>query len=387
MSLETVGPVYRAVRPLVFRADPEKMHMRAITTAERIAPLMRLARWRVRDPRLVQRVWGLRFLNPVGLAAGYDKWGRGVKAWPALGFGFAEIGTVTALAQDGNPAPRLIRLPADHAVINRMGFNNDGAGETADRLAQWDRRGVLHRIPLGVNIGKSKVTALADAARDYVASLDRLWPYADYIVVNVSSPNTPGLRELQESAALGGILEDLLELNRVKASLTGSRRRPILVKLAPDLTDAQFDATVDQIRAVGAQGIIVCNTTLAREGLRSPERLAWEPGGLSGAPLAARSLAMLRRAVARAPELPIISVGGIATADDVWERLAAGASLVQIWTALVYGGPSLVARINRGLLRRMEAEGVRDIGELIGSAAPGGTLPSNPVEPQWRGGD
>ena len=379
--------MYRAVRPLVFRADPEKTHMRAIATAERIAPLMRVARWRVRDPRLVQRVWGLRFLNPVGLAAGYDKWGRGVKAWPALGFGFAEIGTVTALAQDGNPAPRVIRLPADHAVINRMGFNNDGAGETADRLAQWDRRGVLHRIPLGVNIGKSKVTALADAARDYVASLDRLWPYADYIVVNVSSPNTPGLRELQESAALGGILEDLLELNRVKASLTGSRRRPILVKLAPDLTDAQFDATVDQIRAVGAQGIIVCNTTLAREGLRSPERLAWEPGGLSGGPLAARSLAMLRRAVARAPELPIISVGGIATADDVWERLAAGASLVQIWTALVYGGPSLVARINRGLLTRMEAEGVRDIGELIGSAAPGSTLPSNPVEPQWRGGD
>ena len=176
--------------------------MRAIATAERIAPLMRVARWRVRDPRLVQRVWGLRFLNPVGLAAGYDKWGRGVKAWPALGFGFAEIGTVTALAQDGNPAPRLIRLPADHAVINRMGFNNDGAGETADRLAQWDRRGVLHRIPLGVNIGKSKVTPLADAARDYVASVDRLWPYADYIVVNVSSPNTPGLRELQESCLL-----------------------------------------------------------------------------------------------------------------------------------------------------------------------------------------
>jgi len=380
--------VYRAVRPLAFRADPEKAHMRAITTAERIAPFMGLARWRVRDPRLAQRVWGLRFPNPIGLAAGYDKWGRGIKAWQGLGFGFAEIGTVTALAQEGNRAPRLIRLPADRAVINRMGFNNDGAAATADRLAQWDRRGVLHRIPLGVNIGKSKVTPLEDARRDYVASLDRLWPYADYIVVNVSSPNTPGLRELQESVALGGILEDLVELNRVKASLTGLRRRPILVKLAPDLTDAQFDATVDQIRAVGAHGIIVCNTTLARDGLRSPERLASEPGGLSGAPLAARSLAMLRRAVARAPDLPIISVGGIATAEDVWDRLAAGAALVQVWTALVYGGPSLVARINRGLLTRMEAEGVRDIVELIGSAAPGArAVRSNPVEPNWRGGD
>jgi len=343
--------------------------MRAMTTAARVAPFLGVARWRVRDPRLAQWIWGLRFPNPVGLGAGYDKWGRGVRAWHALGFGFAEIGTITALAQDGNPAPRLVRLPDDRAVINRMGFNNDGAAATADRLAEWDRRGLLHRIPLGVNIGKSKLTPLEDAQRDYAASLDRLWPYADYIVVNVSSPNTPGLRELQESVALGGILENLVELNRVKASLTGSRRRPILVKVAPDLTDAQFDAAVDLVQAVGVHGMIVCNTTLARDGLNSPTRLSSEPGGLSGAPLAARSLAMLRRAVARAPELPIISVGGIATADDVWERLAAGACLVQVWTALLYGGPSLVARINRGLLTRMDAEGVRDIAELIGSGA------------------
>jgi len=357
------------MRPLVFRMDPERAHLRAIRAAERTAPFLGVARWRVRDPRLGQRVWGLRFPNPVGLGAGYDKWGRGVTAWQGLGFGFAEIGTITALAQDGNPTPRLIRLPADQAVINRMGFNNDGAAATAQRLAQWDRRGMLHRIPIGINIGKSKVTPLEDAQRDYVASLDRLWPYADYIVVNVSSPNTPGLRELQESVALGGILHELVELNRVKASLTGSRRRPILVKLAPDLTDEHFDAAIDQVQAAGVHGVIVCNTTLAREGLRSPERLTSEAGGLSGAPLAVRSLAMLRRAVARAPELPIISVGGIATADDVWERLAAGASLVQVWTALIYGGPALVARINRGLLARMDTEGVRDIAELIGSGA------------------
>jgi dihydroorotate dehydrogenase len=349
--------------------DPEKAHLRAMAVAERAAPLMGLARLRVRDERLAQRLWGLRFPNPVGLGAGYDKWGRGIRAWQGLGFGFAEIGTVTALAQDGNPTPRLVRLPADQAVINRMGFNNDGSAATAHRLAQWDRAGVLHRIPVGVNIGKSKVTPLDDAKRDYVASLDRLWPYADYIVVNVSSPNTPGLRELQESVALGGILAELVDLNRVKSTLTGSRRRPILVKVAPDLTDDQFDAAIDQVQAAGVHGLIVCNTTLARDGLVSPARLVTESGGLSGAPLAARSLAMLRRAVARAPELPVISVGGIATADDVWERIAAGASLVQVWTALVYGGPALVARINRGLVDRMDAEGVRDISELIGSAA------------------
>jgi dihydroorotate dehydrogenase len=361
--------VYRALRPLAFRADPEKAHLRAIVAAERTAPLLGLARWRVRDDRLSQRVWELRFPNPVGLAAGYDKWGRGIAAWYRLGFGFAEIGTVTALAQDGNPIPRVVRLPADRALINRMGFNNEGAAATAHRLAQWDRRGMLHRIPVGVNIGKSKLTPLEDAKRDYVASLDRLWPYADYIAVNVSSPNTPGLRELQESVALGGILEDLVDLNRSKANLTGSRRRPILVKVAPDLTDEQFDAAIDLVQAVGVHGVIVCNTTLARDALRSPTDLIEEPGGLSGAPLAGRSLAMLRRAVARAPGLPIISVGGISDADGVWERLAAGASLVQLWTGLIYGGPALVARINRGLLARMDAEGVRDLAELIGSGS------------------
>jgi dihydroorotate dehydrogenase len=362
-----VGRVYGAIRPLVFRMDPERAHMRALQAAERVAPLLGVARLRVRDERLAQRVWGLRFPNPVGLGAGYDKWGRGVRAWHALGFGFAEIGTVTALAQDGNPAPRLVRLPADRAVINRMGFNNDGAAATAQRLAQWDRAGILHRIPVGVNIGKSKVTPLEEAQRDYVESLDRLWPYADYIVVNVSSPNTPGLRDLQDSVALGGILDDLVDLNRVKASLTGSRRRPILVKVAPDLSDDQFDAAVDQVQAAGVHGIIVCNTTLSRSDLRSESRLVSESGGLSGAPLAARSLELLRRSVERAPDLPVISVGGVATVDDVWQRLAAGASLVQLWTALIYGGPTLVARINRGLVARMDAEGVRDITELIGS--------------------
>lgn len=365
----STGGLYRLVRPLLFRMDPERAHLRAMAVSERTTPIIRLGRLRIRDERLSQRLWGLRFPNPVGLGAGYDKWGRGISAWHALGFGFAEIGTVTALPQDGNPTPRLVRLPQDRAVINRMGFNNDGAAATAHRLAQWDRRGVLHRIPIGVNIGKSKVTPLEDAKRDYVSSLDRLWPYADYIVVNVSSPNTPGLRELQESVALGGILEELVELNRVKSQLTGARRRPILVKIAPDLTDEQFDAAIDLISAVGVHGVIISNTTLSREGLTSAARLTAHEGGLSGAPLAARSLALLRRSIARAPLLPVVSVGGITSADDVWERLAAGASLVQVWTGLIYEGPAMVARINRGLIDRMDAEGVRDITELIGREA------------------
>jgi dihydroorotate dehydrogenase len=363
-------PLTRLAQPLLFRLDPERAHTLAVQGMALSAPaLARLARLRVRDPLLAQRIWGIRFPNPVGLGAGYDKWGMAIPGWHALGFGFVEIGTVTAHGQEGNPRPRLFRLPADRAVINRMGFNNDGAVKTAQRLAEVDRTGHLHRVPLGVNIGKSKITPVEEAVGDYVASLDRLWPYADYVVVNVSSPNTPGLRELQESSALAGILEALMDLNRLKADITRRRPRPILVKVAPELTDAQLDAVVDLVGAVGADGLIVCNTTLSRSGLRSDPSLVTEQGGLSGAPLAARSMAMLRHVVARSPGLPVVSVGGIATADDVWDRLAAGARLVQIWTAMVYGGPRTVATINRGLVDRMRREGVSGIEELIGSAS------------------
>ena len=361
-------PLTRLAQPLMFRLDPERAHTLAVQGMARSAPAIARLGLRVRDPLLAQRVWGLRFPNPVGLGAGYDKWGAAIPGWHALGFGFVEVGTVTAHPQDGNPKPRLFRLPEDRSIINRMGFNNDGAARTADRLAAVDRTGQLHRVPLGINIGKSKITPVEDATGDYVASLDRLWPYADYVVVNVSSPNTPGLRELQESSALAGILEALTDLNRMKADITRRRPLPILVKVAPDLSDEQLDAVIDLIGAVRADGLIVCNTTLSRTGLRSDPSLITEQGGLSGPLLAARSMEMLRRVVARAPGLPVISVGGISTADDVWDRLAAGARLVQIWTALVYGGPRTVAAINRGLVDRMRREGVDGIEELIGSA-------------------
>lgn len=313
---------------------------------------------------------GVRFPNPVGLAAGFDKRGVAIPAWQAFGFGFVEIGTITAQQQPGNPKPRIFRLPEDQALVNRLGFNNDGAALTAARLAKLQRQGVLHRIPLGINIGKSRTTPIDGAIADYVSSLDRLWPYADYVVVNVSSPNTPGLRDLQESSALAGLLEALIDLNRLKATITARQPRPLLVKIAPDLDEAQVDAVVDLAAALGIDGLVVCNTTLARDGLISATDLVDQQGGLSGRPVAARSLALTRHVVTRlADRMPVISVGGIFTAGDAWDRLAAGAALVQVYTGFVYGGPTSIARINRGLLERMDREGVADLRELIGSAA------------------
>ena len=366
-----------ALRPALFSLDPETAHAAAVRAAGLAAPVLaRTPGFRVSDPRLRETVWAVDFPNPVGLAAGYDKWGAAIAGWHALGFGFVEVGTVTPGPQEGNPAPRLFRLPDDDALINRMGFNNDGAPATANRLAAAARGGWLRRVPLGVNIGKHKTTTAELAVRDYTAALDRLWPYASYVVMNVSSPNTPGLRELQGASALAGLLDAVIEMNRDKAVMTGQRPRPVLVKIAPDLTSEQVDAIVDLVRDVGGDGIIACNTTVARAGLRSPASLTGQEGGLSGRPLTGPSMDVLRRVVARAPELPVISVGGIFSADDAWERLAAGARLVQVWTALVYEGPRVAARINRGLLERMEREGVAHVSEIrprdVRDAAPPG---------------
>lgn len=355
----------RALRPALARVDAERAHMAAVRAASVGAPLLwRTPGLRVDDPRLRQQVWGMTFPNPVGLGAGYDKWARAIAAWPAVGFGFAEIGTVTPGPQEGNPRPRLFRLPDDDALINRMGFNNDGAEATAERLAQAAVDGSLHRIPVGINIGKHKDTDAEAAADDYAAALEPLWTHAAYIVVNVSSPNTPGLRDLQESSHLAGILSRVVELNQRRARDQSARPRPVLVKIAPELDGPQTDAVVDLVRAVAADGVIVHNTTLSREGLRSPAHLVNEQGGLSGRPLAARSTEMLQRVVERDPGLPVISVGGVWDSDDLYERLRRGARLVQVWTALVYRGPGLVGALNRGLLRRMDQEGIATVADL-----------------------
>lgn len=372
--------IYRRVaRPLLFRLDPEQAHETAMGALAAAAPFLARAPspYRVRDPRLAQVVAGVDFPGPVGLAAGFDKNARAVGAWPALGFGFAEIGTVTALAQPGNPRPRIVRLPADRALVNRMGFNNDGAEAVARRLEGARRRGLLGRIPLGVNIGKSKVTDLDDAPADYARSFALLSPYADYLVVNVSSPNTPGLRELQDRDRLEVILRRLVDADLRRSARDGGERLPMFVKLAPDLGDAAVDDVVDLAGEIGIAGIVVSNTTIGREGLSSPPELTAEQGGLSGAPLRARSTALVRRAYLRGGgHLAVIGVGGVFGADDAWEKIAAGASLVQVYTGFVYTGPALLRGIATGLAERMRREGASRLAEVVGSAAGGpGTSP------------
>jgi dihydroorotate dehydrogenase len=300
------------------------------------------------------RALGLSFPGPVGLAAGFDKDARGTRGLAALGFGFVEVGTVTARAQPGNPRPRMFRLTADRALVNRMGFNNAGAAAAAARLGR-SRGGPV----VGVNIGKTRAVPDADAAADYAASARAVAAVADYVVVNVSSPNTPGLRDLQAADRLRPVL--VAVRSALDAAVPGRHqgikgRVPLLVKIAPDLADADVDAVADLALELGLDGIIATNTTVSRDGLASPaaEVAAAGAGGLSGPPLRARSLAVLRRLHARAGDrLVLIAAGGIETPDDAWERLRAGATLVQAYTAFVYGGPLWPRRMHAGLARRL----------------------------------
>jgi dihydroorotate dehydrogenase len=322
-----------------------------------------VARWcGPRDPALRVRALGLDLPGPLGLAAGFDKEARGADALLALGFGFVEVGTVTAQAQPGNPKPRMFRLTRDRALINRLGFNNQGAAVAEQRLAAA-RHGVV-----GVNIGKTKVVAEDDAIADYVASAERLAPRADYMVVNVSSPNTPGLRNLQAVEKL----QPLLAAVRAACDRASPARRvPLLVKIAPDLADDDVDAVADMALALGLDGIIATNTTIGRGGLATPadEVAALGAGGLSGRPLKDRSLAVLRRLRARVGDrLVLISVGGIESADDVWTRITAGATLVQAYTGFIYGGPAWPRRVHRDLARRLRAERI-SLADAVGRAA------------------
>ena len=307
-----------------------------------------------RDPVLRVRALGLDFPGPLGLAAGFDKDARGVPVLGALGFGFVEVGTVTARAQPGNPRPRLFRLMADRAIVIRMGFNNHGAAAAAARLRRSRKR-----VIVGVNIGKTRAVPEDEAVADYAASARAVAGVADYVVVNVSSPNTPGLRDLQATARLKPLLvavRDALDTGALEA------RVPLLVKIAPDLADEDVDAIADLAVELGLDGIIATNTTISRSGLVSPEAevAAAGAGGLSGPPLRERSLVVLRRLRERAGDrLVLVAAGGIETADDAWERLAAGATLVQAYTGFVYGGPFWPRRINAGLAARARAKASR----------------------------
>lgn len=353
-----MGEYYeRLVRPVLFRRDPEHAHEQAVAALRRLAavrPLCRLLESVMQLPAARSRpvhAFGLQFPNAVGLAAGFDKNGEAWPAAAALGFGHVEIGTITALAQPGNPKPRVFRFPAHEAVINRMGFNNDGAEAVAARLARRPPPGA-RRIPVGINIGKSKVTPIEDATADYLASFHRLADYADYLVLNVSSPNTPNLRQLQDESRLRELLGAVTAANRGRAD---KRRVPILLKIAPDLTWPQIDAVLEVIAEFQLDGIIATNTTLARPGFFASVN---EGGGLSGAPLREKSTEVIKY-IARASggRLPIIGVGGITDAASAGEKLDAGATLVQIYTGLIYRGPFFAADVARALADRQSTIG------------------------------
>ncbi|MEO7094258.1 MAG: quinone-dependent dihydroorotate dehydrogenase [Polyangiales bacterium] len=316
-----------------------------------------------RDAALATHAFGKALPGPLGLAAGFDKDAKGVRALLALGFGFVEVGTVTAEAQPGNPTPRLFRLPRDRALVNRMGFNNDGAAAAAQRLVRRPA-GVV-----GINIGKTKRVGEAEALADFTASAEQLAPLADYLVVNVSSPNTPGLRDLQNVEKL----RPLLAAVRAGCDRASPLRKvPLLVKIAPDLADDDIDAVADLALELGLDGIIATNTTISRAGLATPERTvtALGNGGLSGAPLKERSLAVIKRLRAKVgTKVTLIAVGGIECAEDAWLRIRAGATLVQGYTGFIYGGPSWPRRLQRELAAKVRAAGLATIEQAIGADA------------------
>lgn len=346
--------MYSLIKPILFKFDPENVHYfvtDGLHVVNRIPGASALSRavWSVEDKRLEREVFGLKFKNPVGLAAGFDKNGLMIKEMANLGFGFIEVGTVTPLPQPGNPKPRMFRLPADEALINRMGFNNGGVDAMVERIAEYrdSNAAKQQRIIIGGNIGKNKVTPNDDAVNDYIICFDKLFDVVDYFVVNVSSPNTPGLRELQEKGPLLNILNTLQQRN----SKNGVSR-PILLKIAPDLTNEQLDDIVEIVQQSGIAGVIGTNTTISREDLQSPDGLKTETGGLSGRPLTSRSTEVISYLHKKSNgSFPIIGVGGIHSAKDALEKLKAGASLVQLYTGFIYEGPALIGRINKALLK------------------------------------
>lgn len=359
--------LYRTfVRPILFQQDSETIHnrtLRALGSVSRSGVGCSVLKTFYHEEELPIESFGLRFPNPVGLAAGMDKQAQAVPAWAAMGFGFSELGGVTWHAQPGNPAPRMFRAVADEALINRMGFNNGGAEALAVTLRRWRESGRWPAHPVGINLGKSKVTPNDQAAEDYANSFRLLRDVADFFVVNVSSPNTPNLRALQDKAALDEILGALQQLN--------TTNKPLLVKVAPDLSFDALDEILELTRKRNLAGLVATNTTITRpEAGDDRLRLVYsETGGLSGKPLRARSTEVIRH-IARQTRgtLPLIGVGGIFSAEDAWEKITAGASLVQVYTALVYEGPAIVKDIVAGLRSKLRDQGFKSVADAVGSA-------------------
>jgi len=368
-----------AIRPLLFnllKTDPEFLHQQTIRSLtwweqnykhfptnwlhKQLQNSLCFA-----NPRLEQQLWGLHFPNPVGLAAGFDKDAAATNIWSSLGFGFAEMGTVTFHSQPGNPRPRLFRLPADSAALNRMGFNNNGAQTMANRLIAQRQKKYTPVIPIGINLGKSKITPLTEAATDYLQSFRLLQELGDYFVVNVSSPNTPGLRSLQDATMLSSILSALQSANNT--------HKPIFVKIAPDLEWEAIADIIELAKTYQLAGIIATNTTIRRDGLQTPiieatgNPPSQELGGISGTPVRDRSTEIIRFIWQRTQgEIPIIGVGGIFSADDAWEKIIAGASIVQIYTGWIYQGPWIVRRILAGLVTKLDQNGLKSISDAVG---------------------
>ncbi len=337
------------VRPLLFRIDAERVHGTVMRLADATlgTPFGALAEpfFAVDDPRLRTRVFGLEFPNPVGLAAGFDKNAQHIRSLARFGFGHLEVGTVTGEPQPGNPTPRLFRLPADHALLNRMGFNNQGSQAMQARLSRLTSRPTV----IGVNIGKTKVVPNDEAVDDYEKSFRRLWAHADYFVVNVSSPNTPGLRDLQSRGPLTQLLSRLQEVNHDLADHS-QRRRPVLVKISPDLSETAIDDVLGVIDACELDGVVATNTTIARDGLKTADADDLGPGGVSGRPVRSRALNVIAHIHRVSPQLPIVGAGGVFDAADALAMLRAGATLIQVWTGFIYEGPWIAQKINRGLV-------------------------------------
>src|ERR1022692_3468671 len=380
-------PYRHLVRPLLFKQDPERAHNIALTVLG-VAAKTSFASLAIESfcsaPPLPVELFGLKFPNPVGLAAGMDKFAAAVPAWEKLGFGYSELGGVTWHAQPGNPPPRMFRAVAAGAIVNCMGFNNPGAEAVAEKLSHWKKLGRWPDHPVGINLGKSKITPLAEAADDYANSFRVLRGHADFFVVNVSSPNTPNLRQLQDKAGLDEIVAAIQELNlaasqqsavsesyQKKAALCRDAATPILVKVAPDLSFEALDEILELVAPRQIAGIVATNTTVSRPQTNDPaaQKIYGEAGGLSGRPLRARSTEIIRHLHKQTKgKLPIIGVGGIFDADDAWEKITAGASLLQIYTGLVFEGPGITKEIVAGLIKRMEIAGMKQLREAVGSA-------------------